>query len=447
MTNKRKYFGTDGIRGRVGVAPITPDFVLHLGWAAGTILSREKKRPKVIIGKDTRISGYMFESALEAGFSAAGVDILLLGPMPTPAIAFLTRSLHADAGVVISASHNPYYDNGIKFFGANGQKIDDALEEAIEAVLDQPLVMGDPEKLGRAKRIDDAPRRYIEFCKRTVNSDLTLDGLKIVIDCSHGATYHIAPDLFREMGAEVIDIAVDPDGININDNCGATNPQVMKRLVVAEGADLGIAFDGDGDRLMMVDDRGEIVDGDEILFILAKTWKAQGRLQGGVVGTVMSNFGLELAFQELGIDFVRSKVGDRYVLEEMLKRNWRLGGETSGHVICMDATGTGDGIIGALQILAVMRDQKKSLHELKAGMKKLPQVLINVKRTKVIDVNRDDAIQSAIKAGEMKLAGRGRILLRPSGTEPLIRVMVEGEQPKLTQSVAESIAEAVRNQM
>lgn len=444
QTNKRKYFGTDGIRGRVGLSPITPDFVLKLGWAAGSVLSRNKLHPKVVIGKDTRISGYMFESALEAGLSAAGVDIFLLGPMPTPAIAYLTRTLHADAGIVISASHNPYYDNGIKFFGANGKKIDDNIELEIEKQLECDIKTAKPEQLGRAIRIEDAPRRYIEFCKRSIPPEFTFEGLKLVIDCAQGATYHVAPIIFREMGANVVDVAVNPNGLNINEGCGATDLNMLKRLVVAEEADLGIAFDGDGDRLMMIDNKGETVDGDEVLLILSKHLKQQNRLQGGVVGTVMSNFGLELAFREMGIDFVRAKVGDRYVLEEMLARKWRLGGETSGHVICLDATTTGDGIMSALQVLAVMKEVGMSLHDLKSGMQKMPQILINVRRSKEVDVNHHPEIQQAIQKAEMKLQHRGRVLLRSSGTEPLIRVMVEGSDARLTKQVAEEIAAVVR---
>lgn len=445
MANKRKYFGTDGIRGRVGAFPITADFVLKLGWAAGCVLSSNKKHPRVVIGKDTRISGYMFESALEAGLSAAGVNIILLGPMPTPAIAYVTRSLHADAGIVISASHNPYYDNGIKFFGSDGKKLPDELEYAIEQHLEKVIETVKSEELGRAMRFNDAPGRYIEFCKRSVDSNINLNGMKIVVDCANGATYHVAPKVFEEMGAEVTEIAVNPDGVNINVSCGATHPKMLQRMVAANEADLGLALDGDGDRLIMVDHLGEVVDGDEILLIIAKHLKEQGKLQGGVVGTVMTNLGMEHALRDADIPFARSKVGDRYVLEELLARNWRLGGESSGHIICLDVTTTGDGIITALQVLAVMSDTHKSLHELKANMEKMPQVLINVTKSKDIDIYQNADIQNAMKFGEERLQDTGRILLRPSGTEPLIRVMVEGKNAKLIDEVAHSIANVVQH--
>jgi len=443
----RKYFGTDGIRGRVGQYPITPDFVLKLGWAAGRVFSSlqqsKHSKSKVVIGKDTRISGYMFESALEAGFSAAGVDIALLGPMPTPAIAYLTRTLHADMGIVISASHNPYYDNGIKFFSYEGQKLSDEVELAIEKELEKPLEIVSSEQLGKAVRIDDAVGRYIEFCKSTVPSYLTLSGLNIIVDCANGATYHIAPSVFRELGAEVIEIAADPDGININETSGATQPKYLQKIILNAKADLGIALDGDGDRVILVDHKGEIVDGDEILFILARYLKEKSQLSGGVVGTQMSNFGLEIAFKELDIDFVRSKVGDRYVMEALLKNQWSLGGEGSGHIIYLDATSTGDGIVSALQILKIMVETKKSLHELKHGMKKLPQTLINitVKDKKVAMSN--PALKKAMIKAEGDLKGMGRILLRPSGTEPLIRVMVESESEQLSKKVAESVANVI----
>lgn len=445
MANKRKYFGTDGIRGRVGAFPITADFVLKLGWAAGCVLSSNKKHPRVVIGKDTRISGYMFESALEAGLSAAGVNIVLLGPMPTPAIAYVTRSLHADAGIVISASHNPYYDNGIKFFGHDGKKLPDELEQEIENYLEKSIETVKSEELGRVMRFNDAPGRYIEFCKRSIDSNINLSGIKIVIDCANGATYHVAPKVFEEMGAEVIEIAVNPDGVNINDHCGATQPKMLQRMVLANNADLGIALDGDGDRLILVDHLGEVVDGDEILFIIAKHLKDTSKLQGGIVGTVMTNLGLEIAFRDANIPFARSKVGDRYVLEELLARNWRLGGESSGHIIYLDVTTTGDGIITALQILAVMIDTHQSLHELKAGMEKMPQVLINITKLQDIDIHQNADIQKAVKFGEDQLQDTGRILLRPSGTEPLIRVMVEGKNAKLIDEVAHSIANVVQH--
>ncbi len=443
MKNKRKYFGTDGIRGCVGQHPITADFVLKLGWAAGSVLASNKKHPKVVIGKDTRISGYMFESALEAGLSAAGVNIVLLGPMPTPAIAYVTRSLHADAGIVISASHNPYYDNGIKFFGPDGRKLPDELEHEIELYLEKSIETVKSEELGRATRFNDAPGRYIEFSKRSIDANISFNGLKIVVDCANGAAYHIAPKVFEEMGAEVTEIAVDPDGVNINEHCGATQPKMLQCMVEANHAHLGIALDGDGDRVIMVDHLGEVVDGDEILLIIAKHLKEIGKLQGGVVGTVMTNLGLEQAFRDASIPFARSKVGDRYVLEELLARNWRLGGESSGHIISLDVTTTGDGIITALQVLAVMQETGKSLNELKKGMEKMPQVLLNVKKTKRVDVHQNEAIQKAVKLGEDKLKESGRVLLRPSGTEPLIRVMVEGKDAKLINEVAQSIAKVV----
>ncbi len=386
----------------------------------------------------------MFESALEAGLSSAGVSIVLLGPMPTPAIAYVTRSLHADAGIVISASHNPYYDNGIKFFGPDGKKLPDEVEHEIESHLEKTIETVKSEELGRVMRFNDAPGRYIEFCKRSIDPDINLSGLNIIVDCANGATYHIAPKVFDEMGAAVTELAVHPDGVNINDHCGATQPKMLQRMVVANQANLGIALDGDGDRLIMVDDKGEVVDGDEILLIIARHLKEKGRLQGGVVGTVMTNLGLEHAFRDADIPFARSKVGDRYVLEELLARNWRLGGESSGHIIYLDVTTTGDGIITALQVLAVMVETQKSLHELKIDMEKMSQVLINVEKSKEIDVHQDPAIQKAVKLGEEKLKDSGRILLRPSGTEPLIRVMVEGKDAKLIDEVAKSIVKVVK---
>jgi len=447
MGNKRKYFGTDGIRGRVGDFPVTPDFVLKLGWAAGRVLTKQKSGGKVLIGKDTRISGYMFESALEAGFAAAGVDCHLLGPMPTPAIAYLTRTFRANAGVVISASHNLYHDNGIKFFSADGMKLPDAIELEIEHQLSLPLESVSSEKLGKAKRIKDAPGRYIEFCKSTVPFGLSLQGLKIVVDCANGATYHVAPDVLRELGAEVLELAVDPNGLNINDACGATQPNMLRRIVLAEEADLGIALDGDGDRLIMVDHRGEVVDGDEILFIIANYLMSTGKMQGGLVGTLMSNYGLELALRNKGIDFTRAKVGDRYVLEELLNRRWVLGGESSGHVICLDVTTTGDGLITALQVLTAMMTLEKSLHELKQGMEKMPQVLINVTVPKKQELNTNQTVQHALKEIETVLEGRGRILLRPSGTEPVIRVMVEADDESLVSELTETMADVIRNEL
>lgn len=441
---KRKYFGTDGIRGKVGEEPITPDFVLKLGWAVGSIFAGENHN-KVLIGKDTRISGYMFESALEAGLSAAGVDIHLLGPMPTPAIAFLTRALRAQAGIVISASHNPYYDNGIKFFSPNGTKLPDAVELAIEQELDQPMTIVDSTRLGKAVRVTEARGRYIEFCKNTVPSYLSLKGLKIVVDCANGATYHIAPNVFRELGAEVIELAVEPDGLNINVNCGSTHPDIMRKIVLAENADVGIAFDGDGDRLVMVDAKGEIIDGDELLFIMAKEGIRNGKLKGGVVGTQMSNLGLELAVREFGLEFSRAKVGDRYVMEELQQRAWQLGGETSGHIICLNATTTGDGIIAALQILAAMQETKIDLHQLKQGMKKFPQVMLNVKLQSKQAVKLDEtAIVVAVEKAEKQLGNYGRVLLRSSGTEPVVRVMVEGENFNKVNEIASNLAGVVQ---
>jgi phosphoglucosamine mutase len=445
MTLQRKYFGTDGIRGEVGKFPVTPDFVLKLGWAVGNVLNKQGgKFNKVLIGKDTRISGYMFESALEAGLSAAGVDIHLLGPMPTPAVAYLTRTLRAQAGIVISASHNSYQDNGIKFFSSDGTKLPDEAEMEIEACLDSPMTSVFSEKLGKAERVVDATGRYIEFCKSTVSSKLTLRGMKIIVDCANGATYQAAPEVFRELGAEVIELAVDPDGLNINDFCGATHPDMLRRIVTAEEADLGIAFDGDGDRVMMVDGKGEIVDGDELLFVIARYLQDKKQLKGGVVGTVMSNLGFELALRNLGIEFVRSKVGDRYVMEQLLEKGWLLGGENSGHIIYLDATTTGDGIISALQVLSAMSDSGKSLHELKGGIEKFPQVLINVKVVEKIDVSKNAVIQKAKLAAENSLKNKGRVLLRASGTEPVIRVMVEGEDAKMVTEIAKNLAAVVK---
>jgi phosphoglucosamine mutase len=440
---ERKFFGTDGIRGRVGENPITAEFVLKLGWAVGKVLAREGSS-KVLIGKDTRISGYMFESALEAGLSAAGVNIHLLGPMPTPAIAYLTRTLRAQAGIVISASHNPYYDNGIKFFSEDGSKLPDEIEFAIEAELDRPIRTVDSAKLGKASRVVDASGRYIEFCKSTVPAHTSFKGIKIVMDCANGATYHVAPNVFRELGAEVQEINVNPDGLNINEHCGTTHPDFLRKIVMAEQADVGIAFDGDGDRLLMVDRCGTLVDGDDLLFIIAKNFVGQKCLRGGVVGTVMSNLGLEMGLKSLGVDFARSQVGDRYVLEELKKRDWRLGGESSGHIIWLEATTTGDGIISALQVLAMMKQTGLNLLELKNGMTKYPQVLLNV-RLKNSHPNflQQPKIQNALREVEAELSGNGRVLLRPSGTEPLVRIMVEGENKKQITLLAQQLAAVV----
>ncbi|WP_409422705.1 phosphoglucosamine mutase [Pseudaeromonas sp. ZJS20] len=439
----RQYFGTDGIRGKVGDCPITPDFVMKLGWAAGQVLAKQGTR-KVLIGKDTRISGYMLEAALEAGLSAAGLKAVLLGPMPTPAVAYLTRTFRAEAGVVISASHNPYYDNGIKFFSTDGTKLPDEVEQAIEAAMDLPLHCVEAAQLGKASRVDDAPGRYVEYCKGTFPSELSLDGLKLVVDCAHGATYHIAPLVFRELGAEVIAMGCSPDGLNINAGVGSTAPQALVERVQAEQADMGIAFDGDGDRLIMVDHQGNLLDGDVLLYLIARDCQARGVLHGGVVGTLMSNLGLELALADLEIPFVRAKVGDRYVMELLKERGWRLGGENSGHIICLDQTTTGDGIIAALQVLRAVRRQGMGLAQLRELVPLFPQVLVNVRFREGQDPVAAPAVQAAVQAAEARLAGRGRVLLRKSGTEPLIRVMVEGEDATLVQGLAETIAEVVR---
>lgn len=427
----RRYFGTDGIRGTVGEAPITADFMLKLGWAAGRVLAREneKRRAKVLIGKDTRISGYMFESALEAGLSAAGVDVVLLGPMPTPGIAYLTRTFRADAGIVISASHNPFADNGIKFFSAEGVKLADDVEARIEAMLDEPLSTVAAQRLGKAMRVDDAAGRYIEFCKSTIPDRVSLHGLRMVVDCAHGATYHIAPNVFRELGAEVSLIGAKPDGFNINQEVGSTYPAALRSAVIGEGADLGIAFDGDGDRVLMVDADGREIDGDDILYLIARDRHDRGELGGGVVGTLMSNFGLATALEAMGIPFERARVGDRYVMERMAANGWRLGGESSGHIVCGHVQTTGDGIVSALQVLAIMVREEKSLARLLNGLEKAPQVLVNVRLTPGSDARalmEVLALKRAVADVEAELGNQGRVLLRPSGTEPLIRVMVEG---------------------
>jgi phosphoglucosamine mutase len=436
----KKYFGTDGIRGRVGDYPVTADFMLKLGWAAGRVLGTGGGGDRVIIGKDTRISGYMFESALEAGLSAAGVDVRLLGPMPTPAIAYLTRTLHACAGIVISASHNAYADNGIKFFSSEGTKLPDEVEHAIEAELDKPMVTVASNKLGKAERLSDAAGRYIEFCKSTIPLTLSLKGLKIVVDCANGATYQVAPSVFDELGAKVVAIGVDPDGLNINQDCGSTQPDLLREIVLDRGADLGVALDGDGDRVIMVDHKGNLVDGDELLFIIALSRQKEGTLGGGVVGTLMSNLGLEHALQLHDIAFSRANVGDRYVLEQLKRSNSLIGGESSGHIICLDRTTTGDGIVSALQVLAAMIKSGKSLYELKAGMKKYPQCMINVPVTKKVNLDNSVVVQDAVKSVELRLAGRGRVLLRPSGTELLVRVMVEGEDADQVYAEADNLA-------
>ncbi|MEO8401374.1 MAG: phosphoglucosamine mutase [Gammaproteobacteria bacterium] len=440
---QRKFFGTDGIRGRVGHWPITPDFILKLGWAVGKVLARQGSPGKVLIGKDTRISGYMFESALEAGLSAAGVDIHLLGPMPTPAIAYLTRTLRAQAGIVISASHNPYYDNGIKFFSAQGTKLPDEIEFAIEEQLEKTMTTVDSAQLGKAIRIVDAPGRYIEFCKSTVSSDISLNGLKIVVDCANGAAYHIAPNVFLELGAEVIQLGIDPNGLNINSDCGATHTENLRKRVLLEKADLGLALDGDGDRVIMVDHEGMVVDGDDLLYIIAKHRQEVGLLKGGVVGTFMSNLGLELAIREMGVEFVRVPVGDRYVMTELTKQKWQLGGEPSGHVICSDAMTTGDGIVTALQVLSAICYKNQSLAKLKQGLQRYPQVLVNVKVTQDSDPVENSIIQAALQEIENTLGQSGRVLLRRSGTERLVRVMVEGNNQIHVTQLANQLAAVV----
>lgn len=445
----KKYFGTDGIRGRVGDAPITPDFMMRLGYAAGRVLTSIESNlakgahPAVLIGKDTRISGYMLEAALEAGLSAAGVDILLTGPMPTPAVAYLTRALRAQAGIVISASHNPFYDNGIKFFSSLGTKLPDNIEHAIEAELEKPMQVMESSKLGKARRIGDAAGRYVEFCKSTFPNNLDLRGLKIVLDCAHGATYHVAPPVFHELGAEVITIGNKPDGLNINEQVGSTHPEALRKAVLEHQADLGIAFDGDGDRVMMVDSNGQLLDGDQLLYIITLARHNNATLQGGVVGTLMTNLALEHKFTALSIPFVRAQVGDRYVLEQINQNGWQLGGENSGHILVLDKHSSGDGIIAALQVLQALVESKKTLAQMAADLTLYPQVLINVKTAQKIDLANHTQIQASVHAAEKVLAGRGRILLRASGTEPLIRVMVEGENQLQVQTLAQNIADVV----
>lgn len=439
----RKYFGTDGIRGQVGESPITPEFMLRLGWAAGQAFKREGQRNSVMIGKDTRLSGYMFESALEAGLAAAGVDVKLLGPMPTPAIAYLTRTFRASAGIVISASHNPHQDNGIKFFSAAGTKLDDKLEAEIERWLEQPLTVCPSAELGKASRVEDAPGRYVEFCKSTVPNEFTLEGMKIVLDCAHGATYHVAPKVFRELGARVSVIGAEPDGLNINLNVGSTHLGALTQAVLDKKADLGIAFDGDGDRVLMVDRDGSEVDGDELLYVIASARHAQGRLKGGVVGTLMTNLGVELALRELGIEFERANVGDRYVMERLQEKNWVLGGEGSGHMVIRDCTSTGDGIVSALQVLLAIWSSGKTLAGIRQGMSKLPQTMINVRVAQRFNPLERDDIVAAVKRAESELGNDGRVLLRASGTEPLIRVMTEGQDAEIIARIAGQLAQVV----
>lgn len=445
---EKQYFGTDGIRGTVGTSPITPDFMLKLGWAAGTVFAKKGgARNKIIIGKDTRISGYMFEAALEAGVTAAGVDINLLGPMPTPAIAYLTQTLRAQAGIVISASHNSFEDNGIKFFAGDGSKLSDDIEFAIEEQLSKTISTVSPQSLGKALRVTDAAGRYIEFCKSRIDSDLTFNGLKVVLDCAHGATYHIAPSVFEELGASVTAIGVNPDGLNINENSGSTSPELLAATVLKEEADIGIAFDGDGDRVVMVDHLGNVVDGDEILYVIARDRRRQNIDFGGVVGTSMSNLGLEQALDSLDIPFARSAVGDRYVMRELLERGWSLGGESSGHIICLDKTTTGDGIVSALQALSAISSSQSSLAELTSKLNKYPQSMVNVRIADSADIAGSDRVQKAIADVEAKLGSKGRVLLRPSGTEPVVRVMVEGEDAAEVLKLAEELAQVVEKEV
>jgi len=448
VTREKQYFGTDGIRGAVGTLPITPDFMLKLGWAAGTVFAKKGgARNKILIGKDTRISGYMFEAALEAGVIAAGVDINLLGPMPTPAIAYLTRTLRAQAGVVISASHNSYQDNGIKFFAGDGSKLPDDIEFAIEEQLSKAISTVSPQLLGKASRVTDAAGRYIEFCKSRIDTDLKFNGLKIVLDCAHGSTYHIAPSVFEELGASVTAIGVSPDGLNINEGSGSTSPARLTKAVLQEKADIGIAFDGDGDRVIMVDHLGNIVDGDQILYVIARDRRRQNIDFGGVIGTSMSNLGLEQALDSLDIPFARSAVGDRYVMRELLKRGWSLGGESSGHIICLDKTTTGDGIVSALQALSAISSSQSSLAELVSKLNKYPQSMVNVQISDSADIAGNDRVQRAVADVELKLGSKGRVLLRPSGTEPVVRVMVEGEDAAEVLKLAEELAEVVEKEV
>ncbi|WP_127470567.1 phosphoglucosamine mutase [Thiomicrorhabdus aquaedulcis] len=442
MNKEKKYFGTDGIRNRVGQGMIKPDQILKLGWATGKVM-RARGETKVMIGKDTRISGYMFESALEAGFIAAGIDVMLLGPMPTPAVAYLTQTFHADAGIVISASHNPHYDNGIKFFSSTGKKISDDIEHAVELAFEEEMDVVLSENLGKAKRIEDAAGRYIEFCKSTYTGRVKLDGYKIAIDCSHGATYHIAPHVFTELGAQVVTMGVQPNGININQHCGATDVKALQALVLSEKAHLGIAFDGDGDRVIMIDSLGNVVDGDLILYILATHSSSPVE---GVVGTVMSNLGVELALNKKGIAFVRSAVGDRYVMEKLVENNWCYGAEASGHVLCLNKTTTGDGIVAALQVLSAMVDKQKSLMEMTAEVEVYPQVLKNVRVLNNHGVSDNVVLKQAIIEVESELLDRGRVLIRASGTEPLIRVMVEGADKEQVEKVAERLVSVVTSE-
>ncbi|PAR36123.1 phosphoglucosamine mutase [Vibrio metoecus] len=444
MSDKRRYFGTDGVRGKVGQYPITPDFVLKLGWAAGRVLAKQGTK-KVIIGKDTRISGYMLESALEAGLAAAGLKATFTGPMPTPAVAYLTQTFRAEAGIVISASHNPYYDNGIKFFSYEGTKLPDDIELAIEAELDKDIECVESAELGKASRMVDAAGRYIEFCKSTFPSKLSLSGMKLVVDCANGATYHIAPNVFRELGADVIAMGVEPNGLNINDQVGATDVRALQKRVVEEQAHLGLAFDGDGDRIIMVDHLGNKVDGDQIAYIIARDALRRGELKGGVVGTLMTNLGMENGLKQLGIPFARAAVGDRYVMEKLQEKGWKIGAENSGHVILLDKVTTGDAIVAGLQVLASVVGSEMTLHELAKGMTLYPQVLENVRFAGENNPLEAEAVKAAVAEVEAELGSKGRVLLRKSGTEPLIRVMVEGENDALVKQSALKIAQAVKD--
>jgi phosphoglucosamine mutase len=450
--SKRKFFGTDGIRGRVGEEPITPEFVMRLGYAAGRVLAMGEHHlaasahPAVLIGKDTRISGYMLESALQAGLSAAGVDVYLAGPMPTPAVAYLTRALRLQAGVVISASHNPFEDNGIKFFSSDGNKLPDAVEEEIEAALEEPMRTMPSARLGKARRLNDAAGRYIEFCKSTFPTALDLRGMKLVVDSAHGATYHVASHVFHELGADVVVIGNAPDGLNINAGYGATHPEALSAAVRDQGADLGIALDGDGDRLVMVDATGQTYDGDQLLFVIAVHRRGKATLRGGVVGTLMTNLGLEQAVARLGIAFTRAAVGDRYVLEKLLQNGWELGGENSGHIICLDKHTTGDGIVSALQVLCALRESGQTLTQACTQMRLYPQVLVNVRMAQRFDFNQSPRVQDSVRDVERSLGTRGRVLLRASGTEPVIRVMVEGEPGEEVSRLAQSLASTIREE-
>jgi phosphoglucosamine mutase len=440
----QKYFGTDGIRGQVGKGQITPEFCLRLSWAIGKVFANESRRAHVLIGKDTRISGYMLESVLQSGFVSAGADVSLLGPIPTPAIAYLTRAVSADVGVVISASHNPYYDNGIKLFDGNGNKLGDALEQQIEAMIQREMVCEDSQSLGKASRISDAPGRYVEFCKNSLPRDFSLRGMKIVLDCAHGAAYQVGPRVFQELGAEVVATAAEPDGFNINSQCGSTHPEMLQQRVIEEAADVGIAFDGDGDRLVMADANGELLDGDHLLYIIARSRQAKQSMQGGVVGTVMSNLGLERALEALAVPFTRAKVGDRHIMQELHQRGWTLGGEPSGHILTLDLCSTGDAIIAALQVLLAMQQADTPLKDLATGITKAPQVLVNVDVDSPAGVCGHPLMIEAQTTYEQQMGARGRILIRPSGTEPLLRIMVEGEDKAEVDLVAQSLAEQAK---